>query len=528
MNIPAKQTNYGISTSLSGLRIRIVQSIALHEGLFLLLILAVFGLRAAYFAITTPLSFDEIFTLFISRLASVSEMWKAMPADGQPPLQYFLTHVTLRFFGETELGVRLPELLGYLTAGFLTYKIIRRHSPIIQAAFALALFLGASLNSVTATTARPYGLLLAFTALVFASWQVAESGQQDRLLPLCGVAFGIAGATLSHQFGLIHVSIFLAAGETVRFIQRRRLDGPMLAAIAVGISPLSITLPLARQSRLILGEAILHSTTYWAKPSFVHLLAYIGMVALPLPCLVALWGFWSLPEHSSRDSKDRLPPVPACEWAAAVALCFLLPTVLVFSALETGYFLPKYAVSTTVGLAVVIGWALPRLDRLRINDPFVLALSSVCYLLIIAANLSVAQIRYPAWKSIPGRQALSPLLLNAPAGFAIVVANPFDYAPQWWYSPQSLKPRLTYLSDIPYAVRQSDFLPELSLAANQRFIPLRVTDYAVFLSSHSHFLLLRTGEPRLNWVESRLENAGWRLSLVASSSPDALYRVDRP
>ena len=66
----------------------------------------VFGLSATYRAFITPLQFDEFFTLFISRLSSLSEMVQAMPADGQPPLQYLLTHVFIRMFGETEIAVR--------------------------------------------------------------------------------------------------------------------------------------------------------------------------------------------------------------------------------------------------------------------------------------------------------------------------------------------------------------------------------------------------------------------------------------
>lgn len=113
-----------------------------------------------------------------------------------------------------------------------------------------------------------------------------------------------------------------------------------------------------------------------------------------------------------------------------------------------------------------------------------------------------------------------------------MVANAFDYAPEWQYSPPSIQQQLIYLSDIPYAEQQPDFLPELSLATDQAFIPLRIAAYAPFVSSHLTFLLLESGEPRLTWVVQRLASAGWRLTPIAFSDAkhvrDTLYRVDRP
>jgi hypothetical protein len=88
-----------------------------------------------------------------------------------------------------------------------------------------------------------------------------------------------------------------------------------------------------------------------------------------------------------------------------------------------------------------------------------------------------------------------------------------------------LKERIVYLSDVPYALRQSEFVGELTLVADQAYIPLRATNYAAFVESHPHFLLLRSGEPRFNWTYSRLADAGWRLSVIASSGRDSLYRA---
>jgi len=528
MNATATRTPFLISTFLVALGIRAEQSIARHERRYQLFALVVFALFAVYHALTVPLWFDELFTLFISRLSSIKEMLRAMPSDGQPPLQYLLTHLSLRLFGETAFALRLPELLAYMAAGLLTYRIVRRHGTAVQALFALGLVLGSSLCMEQAYQARPYGLLIAFTALTFDRWQAAALKEHHRLWPLCGVAVGIAGANLSHYFGLVHTGLFLACGETARLIQRRRPDAWMAAAIAVGLISLVFSLPLAHMSRTVLGEAVLHSTNFWAKPMPIYLLWYRVMFSILLLCLVFSFTFLPWAKRRSDRQASSLPPVPIYDWTATCALCLLIPVLLLLTTFETGYILPKYVISTSLGLALLVAWGLPRLSRLRDIAQPLLALSTACYLLLIAMTLLLENMHQPIWNAQPGTEAVSPVLLNAPAGFPIVIANAHDYAPEWWYAPPSVQQRLIYLSDVAYAERQPDFLPELSLATSQDYIPLRVTAYAPFVSSHSTFLLFESGEPRLTWVVPRLANAGWRLTPIASSGAEVLYRVTRP
>jgi hypothetical protein len=198
-----------------------------------------------------------------------------------------------------------------MAVGLLTYRIVRRHGTAVQALFALGLLLGSIVGIEQAYTARPYGLLIAFTALVFACWQAAALRQHHRLLPLCGVSLGMAGAILSHHFGVVYIGVLLATGETARLIQRRRLDGWMVAANAAGLSPLVITLPLAHQSHVILGEAVLHAANYGGRPKLMNFLVYLLMAALPLLCLVAVLAFLPWHRRTSAVRSSVPPPVPA-------------------------------------------------------------------------------------------------------------------------------------------------------------------------------------------------------------------------
>ena len=546
--------------------------IARRERASLWLTLAVFAAFAVYRACVTPLWFDELFTLFIARLSSLDTFLRAMPVDNQPPLGDLLTHMALRLFGQGALAVRLPELLAYAAAGLATYRIVRRRGTAVQALFGMALLLGANVNKIQAITARPYELMLLMTAIVFACWQSAAEREGGRFMALFGLALGVAGAVLTHHFAIIQIGVLLAAGEAARLVHRRKLDWAMLIAVALGLFPLAWTVQIMRQSRMLLGEPILHSAVFWARPGFASLKTYQMMSALPLLWIflgfaVLLWSVGtgegessvSVPVEDSAGAKAHVDPpsssarlkscpdtsclsesvsqqgeelrpvtTPLHEWAAAIALALLVPVQIVITSVATNYYLPRYAIGTSLGMALVFAWALPRLGRLRNVGQPVLALSTACFVVSVAVTLLIAQIRRPIWRPQLARQAESPLLAEAPAGLPIVVANGLDYAPEWWYAPAALQPRLVYLYDVAYAERERDPLAELSLSEGQFYIPMNVQPYAAYLAAHPHFLLLAAGNARLLWLPERLAHEGWSLQPIAARGSDVLYRVDRP
>jgi hypothetical protein len=505
---------------------RLVRAISGHERIAALLTFALFLLSWSYQAWTAPLWFDEFFTLFISRLSSFGQMLRVMPADGQPPLQYVLTHFSLEWLGQTPFVLRLPELLAYTAAGVLTWRIIRRHGNPVQALFGCSMLMGCFVGGQAAYTARPYGLLLAFCTLTFASWQSAALRRSHRALPLCGVSIGIAGAVMSHHFGVVDVGWFLVAGEAVRFNRCRRLDGWMLAAIAAGLMPLVLTLPLAHQSQLLLGEPLAHSTNLAFRPKLEDLSFYLLLfpvsllllviVLLPLPC-----------RDGDFNGADSQSPVPAHEWAAAVALSLILPLQIVLGVLAIGTVATRYVICASLGIALIAAWGLPRLPLSRGRIQAALCIGTLTYLLTVAVSLVSAQIHEPVWRARAGGSSASPLLRDAGGGSPVVVASAYDYLPEWWYSQGSIRQRLIYLADVAYAVKQKDFLPELSLVDDKAIVPAPVADYAAFTQHHSSFLLLCAGEPRYIWLPARLAAAGWRLDPIARSGRDVLYRVSR-
>lgn len=506
-----------------------------HERLCMLAALAVFGFSAAYHASVRPLWFDEIFTAMISRLPSLHLMLQAMPADGQPPLQYLLTHVSLGLFGINELAVRLPAILAYLLTGFLTWRIVRAHGTATQSLFAVALVMGATMSGLLfsgialldlSVTARPYQMVMACAALAFFCWQRAAQTRGRRSVYLVGLSFAVGAAVMSHHLALLSLGLFLAAGEGARLVRNRRPDVPMLIAVAAGALPLAVTVPLARRSHQLLGLPILHSTNFWARPSLLDLGALLLVAPLWLSVLPAVLALLS-PPRSAAGKETPLPPVPGHEVAAAVALALALPAQWWVSLVATGYFMPRYGAVTALGLALLGAWCLPRFGRLRLAAQPVLAGLAAGYVAMVALSLAVAAIRHPV-QSIRSPEAAEPLLAQAPADLPVVYANAFDYASGWWYAPAALRSRMTYLSDLPYALHQPDFLPELSLVLDSRWIPIQTSSYVTFLSEHPQFLLLRYQETQAGWLPSRLSEGGWRFQQLARSPSAILYQVSAP
>jgi len=57
---------------------------------------------------------DELITLHIAELGSASSIWRALAhaADPNPPLTHLAVLGSLRLFGNHELALRLPAILG--------------------------------------------------------------------------------------------------------------------------------------------------------------------------------------------------------------------------------------------------------------------------------------------------------------------------------------------------------------------------------------------------------------------------------
>jgi len=476
-----------------------------------------------------PLWFDELFTLYISRLPDVDRLFRALPADGNPPLYYLLARVSMARFGQTAVSVRLPSVLAFAGAALAVYYFVRRRRGPGSGLFAM-LALDCCNIARYGSEARPYALLLGFVGLTLVSWQTAVEDKRPRRWPLMGVAVGIAGAIASHHYGSIHVGIPLACGEVVRLVKRRRLDIPMYCAGIAGLSMLFVTVPFAQATHRVLLNYVKQSASFWAKPTISSMGSYGEMVCFWLPSAVLVLLILTAvntPASDSGETANKNPGLPAHEVAAAIGLTLLVPVMIGLTWFATGYYLERYAISAAMGIAILAGLEIGGSS----HSTAVAALCSILLGMWLIAPLADAGAR-----TIERRMARPPsanaatgwTLSDVPGLEPIVVASAVTYIPEWWYAPPQLRERLHYLADLTFAVRQPDFLPELSLVTEQPYVPSKVDDYRQFVSTHDHFLLYSVGVPRLEWISERLRSEGWSLRILRTRGSETLYFAEAP
>lgn len=519
----ARQDGRSLSGTLLGLGTRAAKVCARREWACVAAVLGVFLTVTLWHAAIRPLWYDECLTLVISRLPTLHAISRAMPADGQPPMQYLLAHLSLTLFGTSEVALRLPETLAFAGAALGVYLFVRRRSAPAFAFLAMATLIGSGMRYY-AYEARPYSLLLFFTALTLVSWQAAAEGRL-RPLSLAGVAVGIAGAITSHHFGALYAGMLLGSGEAVRLWKRRRPDYGMYIAAAVGFSALAVTLPLIRLTERLLFAAIPGSAAFWAKPRLFDLGWYADMVPVALPAAFAVLAAAMLPALGKNEGSPRkrdVPPAPLHETCAAAALVLLAPVVLILSRLTTEYAMERYAAGAALGIAVLVGIAVPRLGP---EDRFLAPVAALCAVaVLVCAVLGNEAI---ALRKNRYLTRVDPLARTAPGSGPIVVASALHYLELWNYAPADLRARLVYLADRDYAERQSDFLPELSLDVGRSYFG-QIEDYRTFLAAHPRFLFYCGDDPRLEWTRGRLLGAGWKLRLLRDSDAWQLYEAEEP
>jgi hypothetical protein len=471
-----------------------------YLGAMLAVLLAIY-LHTIY---TRQFWFDELSTLFITCTPTLREMFRAIPTDGNPPLYFLLARACLHLPIKVELALRLPALCAFLGAALCVYRFVRRHADIRYSFLAMSLFTAAGESSRHAYDARAYTLMLFFTGSALCCWR--RACQSNRCIALTGLAGSVAGAILTHQYGIIYVLTPVMAGEAVRIWHRRRIDLPMLGAAFVSVPLLLLTYPPTLRAQKLLLDAIRRWPVFWAHPRLSDLTHYADMFPLLIPSLVLFVAPPVLLFYAATRRKDTLRAsqiqMPIEDIAAATAAALLLPLMLLVTHLGTNYFRPRYGVGSTIGLAILTAMLLARFQATRLTA--VLTVYACIISIVSARGVHIVHLQPDA------------LLVSDSSSEPIVVASALEFSPAWWYANPQLRDRLHYLVDLSYPRQHSDILPEYSLALESAYTPMQMEDYHRFTSTHTHFLLYCYGEQRLEWILQRLAAEGWHLERLRS------------
>lgn len=464
-----------------------------------------------------PLWYDELCTFYISRLPAVADIWKTLLAGAEqhPPSFFMGTRAFGAPLGYSPFSIRLPEILGFWIMSVALFLFVRKRAPVTCGLIAMSLPLVTGAYYY-AYEARPYGLVLGFSALSLLCWQAAAEGHRRRLA-IAGLFLSLAAAVSCHYYAVL-CFIPIGLGELVRTMRKRRLDIWIWVALIAGLLPLLLFLPLIKAC---LG----YSSKFWAKPTWVTPVGFferlLGPAVLSLCGIPLILALEQLNSSVDRDEPScDIPGVRPDEIAAAAGFV-LLPVVALFLAkFVTGAFTDRYAISAVIGVSVLVAFSVSVISRKSPTAGLLVTLLLIVSFLLTAVKIhgqlsgeALAQIRTYQFLQLENSDAL-PLVIDGPHLF---------FALSHTAAQRGDKKALIYLADIPLATGYTNTDDvERGLAQLKRVAPLDVRDFHQFCESHKKFLIYASSGP-FNWITRELEKEQWSLSVRGQNEGHFLF-----
>jgi hypothetical protein len=463
---------------------------------------------------------DELFTLHISRLPDLSQLWSALMtgADQSPPLFYLITHASLSLFGVNHLSMRLPEAVGFWIMSLCLFQFVSRRSSAVYGFMAM-LFPLVTTAYDFAYEARPYGLVLGFCALALVCWQSAAEGRY-RKASLVGLAASCAAAISTHYYAVL-IFFPLALGEVVRSISRRRLDVPIWVGFAVALSPLLLFIPLIEQART-------YSANFWAQPHWGSIGEFYYFLLIPaIAPLVALLMLSAVrPAADSpqriRQGQERPPKLFLHETVAAFGFIAVPLVAVVLALLVTGAFTYRYALSSVIGFSVLLPLAVGKM----LNGRTIIAVALVGALCASFTMLNVRRLQTATSDLESELKAHAFLRTDTNGHWPIVVSDAHTIMRLAYYAPSDVASRLVYLADADSALRHvGQTTVDRGLLALKSVFGVNVQNYRAYIASQERFFVYGPNR-NFSWLLFELTATDMRIELRGRNEDSLLFWVN--
>ena len=428
---------------------------------------------------------DELYTYYMARLPSMSDVWGALMSRGEqtPPFFYWTTRVAFDLFGVNNLSVRLPEMLGFSVMLVSLYVFVARRASSLSGVCAAAFPLVTTAYSY-AFEARPYGLLLGFAALALVSWQSVTMNRR-RLVSLVCLAASVAAAVSTQYYGVL-VLLPLAFGEGVLSLTRRRLDVAVWAALAVSIVPLALHFPLIRA-----GAA--YSSAFWSPPQWVNVpdfyMDLLTPAIVPTAFILGMGGIYSIVVGSDREAAGR--ELDACAPAARSCRGLRLHrhAVRLRGPGEGGDRSVRQPLchSGRHWIAVLAGFGTAASFRRSAAMRLVVAVSLAGWFVLSQAREFIE----PTGFSMPVSQAqvnrAIEWLADRDPDLPVVVADPQTFAVLSHYGSREVKSRIVYLADPDLALKHlgHNSVERGMLDLLRPWFRMNVVEFEPYMAAHS-------------------------------------------
>jgi hypothetical protein len=491
-----------------------------HSNWCLAIYSAVYWFVAVRVGASALLTSDEALTWKIARLPSVAAISQALlnGTDQELPLVHLLVRLSHFFFGASHLSSRLPSAFGFWICLCSIYFILKRHIP---APYALA---GMLLPVITlpwyyAFEARAYGILLGSAAFAIACWDTAASKSPWRKPALAGITLGLAIALSTHMMALM-LALPLALGESIRSMERRRIDYPVWMSFGLA-TPAVLMYPRVFQAAAGFDLRSLVPALETIPDFYGELLAS-GVFAV----LVAALAAWLV---RGDDDDTRTGGLPRHLLAALVALS-ALPAIFIVIAHFTKhfYFLDRYGLKAGIGLSALFAAAACSVFRGSVR-------CGVAILAVLTVWTAGTRLR-PALRHMDTPEIRFahefPLLIEALGGsLPVVVTEPNDLGVADFYLPQPTAARLRYLSDHENAWRTpfEDVGQQLT-ARIKTYVSLQgsIQPYATFVRENRRFVIDVDEGHAPGWLYYLLDRDHCVVTLLKRAGRETIYTVEVP
>jgi Dolichyl-phosphate-mannose-protein mannosyltransferase len=440
---------------------------------------------------------DELFTFYIARLPSLSDVWSALStgADQIPPFFHVLTRASFAMLGVNHLSVRLPEILGFWLMSLCLFRFVAKRSSALYG-FVAMLFPLITTAYDYAYEARPYGLVLGFGGFALLCWQSAAEAYA-RKLSLVGLAVSLAAAVSSHYYGVL-LFFPLAVGEMVRSCSRRRLDLPVWGAFGFGLLPLLLFFPLVESART-------YSASFWAQPRWgaVPEFYYFLLIpaVFPLVAVLILSAIYATtpPLASSRPDQESDPPIPVHEIAAAFGFVAVPVIAVMVAKLLTGAFTYRYALPSVMGFSILLAFAASRL----LNASAILGIALILSFFGGYVMLQVRSIQETSAVSQELTRSYKFLQSKAQGNLTIAASDLHTFMILAYYAPPDIVSRLVYVADPELSVLYVGYSTiDQGILDLKPWFGLKIEQYDIYVASLRPFWVYVYGNP-LNWRSGR-------------------------
>jgi hypothetical protein len=486
VTMPAKKENRGSLRSLS-----------IHPTIFVLVIFSILYFTDVCFRASEKFFwYDELFTLYFSRLPDLHSLWKALNSgiDFNPPLFYLLTKISNALFGEGNIATRLPEILGFWIFSLCVFQTVKRRAG-VSAGFAAMLLPMLTGAYFYAYDARPHALVLGACGLAILCWQMAAETFALRRRWLIGLSVSLFFAFMFHCFALALLAPF-ALAEFFQMLRSRRVRwGMWLALLVPALVSLPLYIPLLSSYRQLNANNAFSKffVAGWREVPHFYLFLF-G------PCVLILFGMlilFALDAFRRTRNTDAQPSFTAPpELILALAFIMLPVFGVALAKLVNGPFFSRYFLSSVAGACMVVGiCAGARPGRKWISHSLVVLL--IGGVALNALGLLKQRIRGEGeWlqepsthyllNTTPGQPlAMHPLLTAERIELPIAVVSSFDFIYLNHYDP-GLKHQLHFVAASQSEFVFAGFRRLLECAPGTFNAPLTISEFA---RRHADFLV---------------------------------------